>query len=397
LPPEVDTEVQPEPADDIRSSLLSAFDEQASAVETPETSEKPALERPRAPDGKFVKADGQTESEAPAPDSESVAAPVTEPIAAPATPATTEAPPTWKAEDRETFKALPAEAQSILLRRHHEMEADYSRKTQQHSAFIRDYEPVDQLFKPFEQQIRASGFTKAGLIQAWAGVEQQLTAGRGVDVVRDLVQNYKIDRNQIARALGITAAPQADGEPPPVEGQQPVALPPELTQTLQTLEQRQTQFDRFLAQQQQQQQAEATNRVMSTIEAFRDAKDPSGALLHPHYDTLEADMVAHLAAARNMGQEPTLDELYQKAVWANTSTREQMLASQTAAQEAQRVKAEQAVRAQARTKAEQARRAGSSVTGAPGSSQAAIAAARAEGGSLRDTLLAAVEEHADAA
>jgi hypothetical protein len=139
------------------------------------------------------------------------------------------------------------------------------------------------------------------------------------------------------------------------------------------------------------QQREAENRVMSTIEAFKGAKDPSGNLLHPHYDELEADMVDLWKVAQAAGQQPTLEDVYDKAVWANTSTRQKLLDAQTAAQEAQRAAAEKKQRDEARAKAERARKASSSVTGAPGSSQARMQPGPGER-SLRDQLNAAFED-----
>jgi hypothetical protein len=41
---------------------------------------------------------------------------------------------------------------------------DYTRKTQQHAAFVRDYEPVRQILGPYDAQIRQAGFTPASLI-----------------------------------------------------------------------------------------------------------------------------------------------------------------------------------------------------------------------------------------
>jgi len=284
-----------------------------------------------------------------------------------------------------------------VLRRHQEMEADYTRKTTAIAAFKREYEPVDQLFAPFEDQIKAAGFTKAGLIQAWAGVEKKLTSGQGVEVVADLQRTYNLDKNQIARALGLTSPAAGVETPPAPDAAAPIQLPPEVLRTLQSLDQRQQQFDQHLTRQQQERQTEATNRVMSTIAAFRDAKDQNGNLLHPHYADLENEMVILANGIRASGGEPDLKDLYDKAVWANPSTRQKVLDGQNAAQEAQRKAVEEQQRKEARAKAERARRAGSSVTGTPGSSQAAITTAKAGEVSIRDALMAAVEEHADAA
>ncbi len=398
MPPDDQTTAEPEVSDDLKSLLSAAFDEHEVRQEPTERTEQ-SDSRPRAPDGKFAKAEkteseaetGAAETDAPAKPADEEKPATEQPVAAAAEP-----PGHWKAEDKQTFAALPAEAQQFLLRRHGEMEADYTRKTQQHAAFVRDYDPVRQILAPHEAQIRQAGFTPATLIQAWSNVEKALMEGRGVDIVRDLVANYRLDKAQIARAIGLTANGTGSETPPVPEGHQPIALPPEVVSTIQRLEQQGQQFNQFLTAQQEQQRREAESRVEGTITAFRNAKDSSGNLLHPHYDDLEADMVRLWKAAAGEGQQPTLDEIYDQAVWANTSTRQKQLEAQSAAAEAQRQKAEKQRQDEARAKAERARKAASSVTGAPGSGQSRVAQAQAEGGSLRDQLNAAFEELSDA-
>jgi hypothetical protein len=129
---------------------------------------------------------------------------------------------------------------------------------------------------------------------------------------------------------------------------------------------------------------------MSTIDQFRGATDTSGALLHPHYAEVEEHMTRLAIAARTSGKPvPSLNDLYDEAVWANPSTRAQLLEAQRAADQAQHKAAEEEARREARAKAEKARRAGSSVTGSPGQT---AAPAHKGGDTLRSALLAAVED-----
>lgn len=400
MPPDEQTDVESNDSDDLRTLISRAFDEHEVKSDAPEPTET----RQRDANGKFAKAEPTESSDEIVPEAaEPVEKPAVEekPAAETEKPAT-EAPNTWKAEDKEVFKGLPTEAQQFLLRRHGEMEADYTRKTQQHAAFVRDYEPVRQVLAPFDAQIRQSGFTPASLIQAWSNVEKALMEGRGVEVVRDLVTNYKMDRAQVARVLGLTGAGGTGGagtEAPPTpqdhNGQQPIQLPPEIAQKLQVLERGQQQFDQFLTTQQEQQRREAEHRVNSTIEAFKGAKDSSGNLLHPHWDELENDMVELWKVAAAAGQQPTLDAVYDKAVWANTSTRQKLRDAEAAASEAQRAAATKKAQDEARAKAERARKASSSVSGAPGSAQSRMTQQPGDR-SLRDELSAAFDELADA-
>src|SRR5580698_6622476 len=120
------------PEDDLHALLNKAFTEHEEQPEPVEKPEKPAV-KPRAPDGKFTK----SEEDKPPPEDKPEETAETKPETdKPEKAAAAEPPNLWKAEDKETFKALPPEAQQFLLRRHGEMEADYTRKTQQHAAFV---------------------------------------------------------------------------------------------------------------------------------------------------------------------------------------------------------------------------------------------------------------------
>jgi len=385
LPPDEQPQAEPEASDDLNALIHAAFDEhEALADETPP-------ERARAPYGKFTKATPETEATEAA-ESAEVAKPEPDKPAAEDKPAasTAEPPPTWKAEDKETFRTLPAAAQQILLKRHHEMEADYTNKTHAIASLRRDYEPVQAILAPYEPQIRARGFTPASLIQAWSNVEVGLANPiTAPAIVRDIVNNYRIDKAQLAQILGLSNIPAA---PQVADGQQPIVLPPEVRAELETLRNGHQQVTQFLTAQQQQQRQEAEHRVMSTIETFRTATDDKGALLHPHFDELENDMLVLLNAERASGRVPELQDIYDKAVWANTSTREKILTSQRAAEEAQRVQDQKKREEEARAKAERARKASSSVTGAPGSGQARLRQSQDENRSIKDELLAALEE-----
>lgn len=371
-----------------------------------ETSDEPSRsDRARAPDGKFIKTEA-SETDAPEAtesDPSQTRAPIKSETEKPDAEVIQkvegkEPPANWSAAHKETFKKIPPEAQEFVLQRHRDMEADYTRKTQEAAAFRRDYEPIQQMVQPFEQQMRAAGFTPATLFQAWMNVERALTTGNGLAVVKDMVSKYNIDTRQLARELGLSAPGAGTTIPPDPaisNGADPIQLPPEFIKVLQTLDQRQAQIEQNFTAQQQAAYREQERRVMNTIDAFRDAKDPSGNPLHPHYDELENDMLAILEGRRKMGQEPSLEELYDQAVWANTSTRAKLQESQQAAEQAQRAATEKKARDEARAKAERARKAGSSVTGTPGSGQAALNGAQTPN-SVRDAIVAAMEEHADA-
>jgi len=284
----------------------------------------------------------------------------------------------WPKEAKERFGKLDKDSQAFMLEREQAMQADYTRKTQELSALRRDYEPVDKLFTPYKDQMKSSGHTPFSLIEGWANVEKALMNGKGIDVVRGIVHGYKLDANSVIAALG--AAPGNSQQQQP--GQQVFQLPPEVQAKLQKIDQFET---RFQAQDQAVKDAEVA-RVSQAIDDFKSAKDGQGNALHPHFEDLETDMAVLAQVVRAQGKTPDLNDLYEKAVYANPSTRAKVLAAEKQSEE-KRLKEE------ARAKAEKARKASSSVTGAPssGSSQP-LSNGRDSSMSLRDQIAQSVSE-----
>lgn len=281
--------------------------------------------------------------------------------------------PNWSKEAKEAFAKADPFSQKFVLEREQAMQADYTRKTQEIAAFKRDYEPVDKLFTPYRDQMRQTGQTPHSLIEGWANVEKALMGGKGIDVIRGLVQGYKIDPQAVVAALsGQRPAPQQGQEQQP----QPAQLPPEVLQKLSMVDQFKSRFE---AEDKARANAEIA-KVSQQIEDFKSAKDGQGNALHPHFDELEQDMAVLAQVMQAQGKSPTLQDLYEKAVYANPSTRAKVLSAEKQSEE-KRAKDE------ARAKAEKARKASSSVTGSPasGSSQP-LANGRDSSMSLRDQI-----------
>lgn len=355
-----------ESADDIRSALSAAL-ARAEAPPEPVKPDAPTAEASteQAAEGAETGEEKAT-AEAPAEGQESEQDPAeTEESKSEEVPAAVEPPANWPEADKAMFKKAPKEMQEWALRRSKEMEADYTRKTQAVAELKREYEPVDQIFAPHREVMKAKGLTPRTIIEGWANVERQLMSGN-VDIVKGIVEGYKLDRAKVAQALGLTNAAAPATENPADGTPQNVALPPEVVNELKTLrekvdarERREQEAARLAAQ-------EAAQRIESDIQAFKSAADDKGNLLHPYYDDVESQMVALVNAARAGGQKiPTLQELYDTAVWANPSTRERLLTAQRQAEEAKR-------KEEARAKAAAAKKAASSVTGAPSAGQVQV-------------------------
>jgi len=391
-------------ADDLRSILSASIEQSAvaAAAETPpaakaEPPEKAEPEikaepkadagedRPRDASGKFVKKDGEAEGDdKPKAETDDKAKPEAkakveteskEKDKEPSDRAAAtgkDAPANWSASDKAMFKLQSPEAQEFLLRRHKAMEADYTRKVQEHADLRKDYEPVQKLFAPYLDVLKQKGLTPHTVIQRWADVETKLANPQTrLDIIEGIVKGYNIDKADLAKRLGFTSTPsgQLGTEQNPGTPDDPTA------QMLARLEQRikdsfapqLAKIDQFEQNQQIAAQRAATEResaVETKITNFKSAADKDGNLLHPYYDEVEPAMIA-LAQSYAASEQPLpeLDALYDQAVWANPSTRQALLATQKTAQEAKAAD-------EARAKAASARRAASSVTGSPGSGQA---------------------------
>ena len=389
------------PADDLRSILSASFDQAAAAdpVEPvakaePEAPKADAAEaepkagsRERGPDGKFAKKDGEEPDtsksdaaktkEEPKANEDKTAAKVDEPKPddkpdAKGAADSKEAPTNWSSSDKAMFKLQSPEAQAFLLRRNREMDAAFTKKSEALSGLQKEFGPIDEMFKPHLETLKAKGLTPAATIRAWANVETALANGRGVDIVAGMIKGYNIDKAAVAKALGFTSTGTAQPGTEPATGQpdttaagaQPINLPPELANELRELRAKIDARDQTDQQSRLAAVREREAAVESDISKFKSEANEAGELKHPFFEEVEPAMIA-LASSYVASKQPIppLAELYETAVWANPSTRQATLAAQKAAEESKRAE-------EARAKAASARRAGSSVTGAPGSGQA---------------------------
>lgn len=235
-------------------------------------------------------------------------------------------PEDWPSKDREAFESLPAESKEFLLRRSKEIQADYTRKTQEAAELKKQYEPLNQVvsqFKPFAEQ---QGMNEHQLVNAWANAQKMLINGQGRDLLMYLADQYKINL----------------GEQPETEQNSEIS---ELRQHISKLESQ-------LGQTVQTVQSSHSAAMEERLNEFANQKDDKGELLHPHFDDVMEDMVYLAKVEKQAGKTPNVKDLYDRAVWMNPTVREQKLASQREAeaekarQDAERKKREEKERAE---------------------------------------------------
>jgi hypothetical protein len=350
----------------LRSTLAEAIDGAEASTKTPEPSPPESKVTPEKADG-ATPPEGTVTPEKGAPEASK---PEAEKILTPRE--------RWAEADKQMFGKLPKEAQDFVLRREHEIEAAYTKKTTEIATLKREFEPVQKMFEPYSAALKERGWTPHSVIEGWANVEKALLEGKGPTIIKGLVDGYKMDVQQVLQALGIRSAeqiPQPQGEQRAENGngQQPK---PE--------DDRIAKIEQRLALEDRARYENAARSTIQSIEDFKNAVDEKKNLRHPLFAEVEADMAKLAVATRQSGGKvPSLSDLYDQAVWANPSTREKLLAEKETARE-------QAQRDAAKAKAASARKAGSSITGGPGTG--AAPSRKPSGGSVRDALLEAMED-----
>lgn len=251
-----------------------------------------------------------------------------------------EAPAHWPEDIKGRFGELGKlqggnEWQKWLLDRHKSMEGDYTKKTQAFADFRKTYEPVHSLFEPYLPQLQQAGMGPADLIQRYFEADKRLQENP-TDALKWLAEQYGVDLSQLTK--------QQQADPAYTKLQQELD---ELRRSVQTREQQEAQT--------------RLNATLNEINTFAEEKDETGNPKRPYFGEVVNDMMALAQALRATGQTPKLQDLYDRAVWANPEVRQKLIAAEKQAQA--KLEADEAAKKSARAK-----KASASVSGSPGAS-----------------------------
>jgi hypothetical protein len=301
--------------------------------------EEPLAEssQPRDKSGRWVPKDGERQpgeaieplDPAPKKPIQATQTPPTDPAAA--QPArSNQVPEHWSAEDKATFAKLPQEGQAFLLKRHGEMEAEFTRKSQASAGAVQFTQALAPVFN--DPQIAASlkqaGVHPVQAIQEWATWHKMGTSPDQQDKFKLLVgltQRMGLDPARIFSAL--------NNQPPPG----PIGLSEEdlkdpavkfiadhLGKTSNELATIRGELQR---RDQIEQQARADWSVRSArqgIDGFADEKSKDGRPLRPHFDAVLPILIDFFKA----NPQRNLAEAYDAACWAHPEVRKQLLAAE---------------------------------------------------------------------
>lgn len=214
----------------------------------------------------------------------------------------TGAPKTWTKEALETWATIPERAQQEILKR----EEDFMRGITTYKAAAEIGMAYDQVVEPYKPILQAENIDPVQMFQSFAANHYLLTKGtvqQKIELAASMLQGYEIPLPEL---LNYIAENDVDLNPvdPEVE-----ALRHELSE-----------IKNFIHSAQTRQTEAARTTISSEIDAF--AADPA----HPYFNELAADIGKLFEA----GLATSLQEAYDKAVYANPATRQKEIDRLTA-------------------------------------------------------------------
>lgn len=291
----------------------------------PDKTEKPADgERPRGPDGKFLKLE-KTEADKPA---EGAAKPAD--AQAQQTPAVVDlAPSTWTPAAKAEYAKLPEVVRNEIKKREGDMQkgiAQYKSAAEQGSRLMAE-------FQPYMQMIQSEGGTPEKAVRSLLNTAYQLRTGtpqqRGA-LVMQIIKQYGADMSAYTLQSGGVQAEQQQGAAQGIDQNALASMVQSaLAPHLQKIEQVSS---RFQTAEQQQAQAQQ-QQIDGQIEAFRSAADEKGQPRHPYFDNVRTLM----AAIIENGNAPDMETAYVMACRADPEVSKVLDAAQRQQDEAARL------------------------------------------------------------
>jgi hypothetical protein len=236
-------------------------------------------------------------------------------------------PEHWSAEDKATFAKLPAEGQSFLLKRHGEMEAEFTRKSQASAGAVQFTQALAPVFNDpaIRQSLQSAGVHPVQAIHEWANWHRMGTSEKQEDKFKllvDLTQRMGLDPARIFAAL-------SNAPPPNPMGLSDEDLKdPAVKFIADHLGRSERKLSALEGQLQQREQAEAKAReewgvksARQGIDGWADEKGKDGRPLRPHFDVV-LPIILDLVKAN---PQRSIPEAYDAACWAHPEVRKQLL------------------------------------------------------------------------
>ena len=211
-------------------------------------------------------------------------------------------PNTWSAAGKAAWKEMSETSRNEVLKRESDFQNEYT-KNQDRIEFA---SKVERTMQPYMAAITAAGGTPEATIGNLLNTQYRLMNGSPQEVTQMAVQ--------IAKDFGgdLTAFQATIGTQNP---------------EMAALEQRVIQSENQLQQQTQFRQQQEQTELNSVLTAFENEME-NGVLKHPYFSNVQSEMASQIELIKStspgLSHKELLDSAYERAVWANPSTRTQL-------------------------------------------------------------------------
>jgi hypothetical protein len=328
----------------LRDIAEAAYDDLENAVEPQEgqepqeAAEEPlaSSDRPRDKSGRWIAKSEvqpgeaiarapQLADPAPKPEVSETRAPEPDPAAQ---ARSNQVPEHWSAEDKAVFAKLPQEGQAFLLRRHGEMEAEFTRKSQASAGAVQFTQSLAPVFndRRVQTSLQQVGLNPAQAIHEWAGMHVRAMSPNLQDrfnLLVDMTERMGLDPARIFSALNKSPLPEGLSES---ELKDPAVkfFADRLGQTTGELNALRNEIQQRWAAENQARAQAGEQHALANINQFADEKAPDGKPLRPHFDTVMPIMLDLFKA----NPQRSLAEAYDAACWSHPDVRKQLLAAE---------------------------------------------------------------------
>jgi hypothetical protein len=317
--------------------LEAGADEASEAQQPEEPPEEPLAsdDRPRDKSGRWVAKSTAQPGEAiarspavdPAPKPEATETRAPEPDPA-AQARSNQVPEHWSAEDKATFARLPQEGQAFLLKRHGEMEAEFTRRSQANAGAVQFTQSLAPVFndRRIQSSLQQMGLNPTQAIQEWASLHLRAMSPDQRDrfgVLVDMTERMGLDPARIFSALSKSPLPEGLAE---AELKDPAVkfFADRLGQTTGELNALRSEIQQRWAAENQARAEAGQQHARANIDQFADEKGPDGKPLRPHFDTV----LPILLDLYKANPQRSLAETYDAACWSHPEVRKQLLATE---------------------------------------------------------------------
>jgi hypothetical protein len=257
--------------------------------------------------------------------------PKADPAAAPAPPAarSNQVPEHWSAEDKATFAKLPKEGQQFLLKRHGEMEAEFTRKSQASAGAVQFTQALAPVFNDpqIARSLQAAGVHPVQAIHEWANWHRMGTSERQEDKFKllvDLTQRMGLDPARVFAAFNTSPThpmglSEEDLKDPAVK-----FIADHLGKTTNEISALKGQLQQREQREQQARQEWGVRSARQGIDGFADETTKDGRPLRPYFDAVLPIILDMFRA----NPQRDLAATYDAACWAHPEVRKQLLAAE---------------------------------------------------------------------